>query len=127
MSENESTDKSIVSYAQKWREENQSDDSLDVMEYIVHLEDRYNAGFIKKVLQLNLFTIFDKGILINNYSVFPIYNVDFGGGPAFWYEMLPFPFRGALITNTPENDGGMILNLTADQWQLDHVRELLRD
>ena len=127
MSESPDNDKSIAWYAQKWREANHSDDSLDVMQYIVHLEDRYDAGLIKNVLPLNLFTIFDKGILINNYSVFPIYNVDFGGGPAFWYEMLPLPFRGALITNTPKNDGGMILNLTADQWQLDNVRRLLRD
>ncbi len=123
----EGVEYSILYFAQRWRDATINDDGSDAIEYMAHLEHRLKEGTIKKVVPLSMFKVFADGILINNYSVFPIYKVDFGGGSAKWYEMSPFPFRGVLITNTPENDGGLLLNLTADQWQLDAVRELLKD
>ncbi len=123
----EEAEGSILYFARKWRDETINDDGSDAIEYMAHLEHRLKEGTIKKVVPLSMFKVFADGILINNYSVFPIYNVDFGGGTAEWYEMSPFPFRGALITNTPENDGGLLLNLTADQWQLDAVRALINN
>lgn len=116
---------SVLRFSKQWRASTLGDSGSDAIEYMAHLEHRLEEGTINKVVPLSMFDVFADGILINNYSVFPIYDVDFGGGTAQWYEMMPFPFRGALITNTPERDGGLLLNLTADQNQLDNVRRVI--
>jgi shikimate O-hydroxycinnamoyltransferase len=53
------------------------------------------------------------GLVLNNCIHFPIYDIDFGrGGPA-WYDICAVAFRMLMVVQTPEQDGGVDLHLTA--------------
>ena len=95
--EGQEVEHSILYFARRWRDATINDDGSDAIEYMAHLEHRLKEGTIKKVVPLSMFKVFADGILINNYSVFTVYNGDFGGGTAEWYAMYPCPFRGALL------------------------------
>lgn len=55
---------------------------------------------------------FESSILLNDYSKLPFYEVDFGSGTPFWYDMAmgPVPFQ-VIVAPTPERDGGRDLHL----------------
>jgi shikimate O-hydroxycinnamoyltransferase len=54
----------------------------------------------------------DRLVLMNDYSKLPFYEVDFGGGTPFWYDMAmgPIPWQ-VIVAPTPERDGGRDLHL----------------
>ena len=75
---------------------------------------RHMPGFIRRQ--------YSDGLLLNNYSQFPIYRVDFGAGPPAWgdYPRLPL---GRVITVCPDPRGdGVAVHLTRPRAELRRLR-----
>lgn len=70
------------------------------------------AGQASRVMPWLMRECFDRSILLNDYSKLPFYEVDFGAGTPFWYDiaMGPVPFQ-VIVAPTPERDGGRDLHL----------------
>lgn len=64
------------------------------------------------------------GLVLNNCSHFPIYDIDLGSGKPSWYDVCGVAFRMLMIVNTPENDGGVDIHLTARPKELERFRQL---
>lgn len=81
---------------------------------LAFLEERRNAGQSRRILPRLMLEIFQRSILINNYSKLPFYEVDFGGGTPFWYDMAmgPVPWQ-VIVASTPSQDGGKDLHICA--------------
>jgi hypothetical protein len=71
---------------------------------------RYLPGFIRDQ--------FRDGLLLNNYSRFPIYRADFGGGPPLWGDY-PQPPLHRVINLCPDPSGdGVAVHLTLPRAEL---------
>jgi len=55
----------------------------------------------------------DAGLIQNNMSKLPIYEMDLGNGTPDWFDGAPMTIRMALIVSTPQRDGGLDVHLTA--------------
>ena len=62
---------------------------------------------------------------INNCGHFPIYKIDFGGGPPAWYETMRPPYPRVLITPSGAADGGLNLQVTATRAAQQHLAAAL--
>lgn len=63
------------------------------------------------------------GIVQNNLSLMPIYDVDFGSGPPDWYETFAMTVRMMGLVPTPQKDGGIDLHMAASKAELDALRK----
>jgi shikimate O-hydroxycinnamoyltransferase len=66
------------------------------------------------------------GMILNNCTPFPMYDIDLGKGTPDWYDICPVMFRMLMVVPTPEKDGGMDLHITAPKRELKALREALR-
>ena len=53
------------------------------------------------------------GVVLNNCSHFPTYDIDFGTGRPSWHDNAQVVYRMIMLCPTPEQDGGMDVHLTA--------------
>jgi shikimate O-hydroxycinnamoyltransferase len=83
----------------------------DVGADLVFLERERQRGTAHSLVQSSLTASFRHGILINNYSRFPIYTVDFGEGPPAWCDYPAFPLRQLAILNPHRQGDGVVVHL----------------
>ena len=65
----------------------------------------------------------EAGLIQNNMSKLPIYEMDLGNGTPDWFDGSPMTIRMALIVSTPEKDGGLDVHLTATPAELRLLRQ----
>jgi shikimate O-hydroxycinnamoyltransferase len=75
------------------------------------LERERQKGTAHSLVQSSLRSSFRHGILINNYSRFPIYSVDFGKGPPAWSDYPPLPIQQLAIINPHQQGDGIVVHL----------------
>ncbi len=66
------------------------------------------------------------GIIQNNLSLLPIYEVDMGRGTPDWYETFAMTIRMMALVSTPQKDGGIDLHMAASKAELNALRERLQ-
>jgi shikimate O-hydroxycinnamoyltransferase len=66
------------------------------------------------------------GLIQNNMSKLPIYDIDLGRGVPDWFDMAPMTIRMAVLVSTPEQDGGLDVHLTARRSEHQALRARLR-
>jgi shikimate O-hydroxycinnamoyltransferase len=62
------------------------------------------------------------GIIQNNLSQLPMYEIDLGRGTPDWYDIFPMTIRMLMVVQTPQKDGGVDLHLTARKAELKALR-----
>jgi hypothetical protein len=62
------------------------------------------------------------GIVQNNLSLLPIYDVDMGRGTPDWYETFAMTIRMMALVSTPQKDGGIDLHMAANKAELQALR-----
>lgn len=74
-------------------------------------------GVSRRVLSRMVLRGFGGALSANNWSHFPMYRVDLGGGRPFWYEFPDVPVPTMHVLPTPAEDGGrdVYLCLVEDQ------------
>jgi shikimate O-hydroxycinnamoyltransferase len=65
------------------------------------------------------------GIVQNNLSLLPIYEVDLGRGTPDWYETFAMTIRMMALVSTPQKDGGVDLHMAASKAELNALRARL--
>lgn len=65
------------------------------------------------------------GIVQNNLSLLPIYDVDMGRGTPDWYETFAMTIRMMALVSTPTKDGGIDVHMAASKAELRALRERL--
>jgi shikimate O-hydroxycinnamoyltransferase len=75
------------------------------------LERERALGRAHSLVQSSLTASFRHGILINNYSRFPMYSVDFGEGPPAWCDYPAFPLRQLAILHPHRHGDGVVVHL----------------
>lgn len=60
----------------------------------------------------------DAGLILNNCSNFPMYEIDFGRGKPSWYEVTGVAFRMLMLVPAPEGDGSLDFHLSAPRKEL---------
>ncbi|MDO0924378.1 acyltransferase [Streptomyces sp. TG1A-8] len=73
---------------------------------IAFLNSLRRKGISRRVMSARAHDAFDASLSVNNWSRFPLYGVDLGGGRPFWYEFPDVPVPTVHITPTPDEDGG---------------------
>jgi shikimate O-hydroxycinnamoyltransferase len=75
------------------------------------LERERQRGTAGSLVQSSVLASFRNGILINNYSRFPIYSVDFGKGPPVWSDYPALPMLQMAIINPHARGDGIVVHL----------------
>ena len=75
------------------------------------LERERQRGTAHSLVQSSVHSSFHHGILINNYSRFPIYSVDFGKGPPVWSDYPALPMQQLAIINPHPKCDGIVVHL----------------
>ena len=65
------------------------------------------------------------GLILNNLVQLPIYEIDFGRGTPDWYDIFPMTIRMLMVVQTPTQDGGLDLHVTARKAELKALRAQL--
>ena len=65
------------------------------------------------------------GLVQNNLSLLPIYDVDLGRGTPDWYETFAMTIRMMALVSTPAKDGGVDLHMAASKAELKALRDQL--
>jgi shikimate O-hydroxycinnamoyltransferase len=78
---------------------------------LAFLERERQEGRAGSLVQSSVLASFRHGILINNYSRFPIYSVDFGGGPPIWADYPVLPMQQLAIINPHAQGDGVVVHL----------------
>lgn len=66
------------------------------------------------------------GIVQNNLSLLPIYEVDLGRGTPDWYETFAMTIRMMALVSTPQKDGGIDLHMAASKAELRALSQRLQ-
>lgn len=66
------------------------------------------------------------GIIQNNVSTLPVYDIDLGRGTTDWYETWAMPNRMMTLLSTPTKDGGIDLHMSACKAEMDALKKQLR-
>jgi shikimate O-hydroxycinnamoyltransferase len=85
---------------------------------------RQNKAIWKLIFKPAIATL-GGGIVQNNLSLLPIYDVDLGGGTPDWYETFAMTIRMMALVSTPQKDGGVHLHMAASRAELKALRERL--
>lgn len=67
----------------------------------------------------------DAGLVLNNCSHFPMYEIDFGTGRPSWHDATRVVFRMLMPIGTPEGDGGLDLHVTLSRREIAHLKAWL--
>jgi hypothetical protein len=67
------------------------------------------------------------GIVQNNVSTLPVYDIDLGRGTTDWYETWAMPNRMMTLLSTPSKDGGIDLHMSARRAEMAALRKHLTD
>jgi shikimate O-hydroxycinnamoyltransferase len=78
---------------------------------LAFLERERQKGRAGSLVQSSVLASFRHGILINNYSRFPIYSVDFGKGAPVWADYPALPMQQLAIINPHPRGDGVVVHL----------------
>jgi shikimate O-hydroxycinnamoyltransferase len=65
------------------------------------------------LMMKNAVDTIEAGVVLNNCSHFPTYDIDFGTGKPSWHDNAQVVYRMIMLCPTPEQDGGIDVHLTA--------------
>ncbi|MET8289399.1 acyltransferase [Streptomyces sp. NPDC005132] len=77
-----------------------------IRDEIGFLNSYRGAGVSRHVMSVRAPDVFETALSVNNWSRFPMYRIDLGGGKPFWYEFPDLPVPTVHIAPTPAEDGG---------------------
>ncbi|WP_329524770.1 acyltransferase [Streptomyces sp. NBC_01462] len=77
-----------------------------IRDEIAFLNSYRGAGVSRHVMSVRAPDVFETALSVNNWSQFPLYRIDLGGGKPFWYEFPDLPVPTVHIAPTPAQDGG---------------------
>ncbi|MFJ8010052.1 acyltransferase [Streptomyces fagopyri] len=94
-----------------------------IRDEIAFLNSYRRAGVSRHVMSVRAPDVFETALSVNNWSQFPLYRIDLGGGKPFWYEFPDLPVPTLHIAPTPAEDGGRDVYLCLAQEHAAVVRE----
>ncbi|MEU3985430.1 acyltransferase [Streptomyces sp. NPDC026672] len=89
---------------------------------LAFLDAHRKAGVSRHVMSVRAPDVVDTALTVNNWSQFPIYDIDLGAGKPFWYEFPDLPVPTVHIAPTPTGDGGRDVYLCLTLDQADRIR-----
>ncbi|MFF4402328.1 acyltransferase [Streptomyces sp. NPDC001480] len=90
---------------------------------IAFLGSYRRAGVSRHVMSVRAPDVSDTALTVNNWSQFPLYDIDLGAGKPFWYEFPDLPVPTVHIAPTPTGDGGRDVYLCLQREHAAMVRE----
>ena len=113
---------SLAAIALKSRMPAESLTNEDLLGYLGLMERaRQNKGILGLMMR-SVGRTLDGGLVLNNCSHYPMYEIDFGTGRPSWHDATRVVFRMLMIIPTPEMDGGVDIHLTALKPELEAMR-----
>lgn len=117
--------------ALRLRQDSQQIDDAGVHNYLAFMQQQLDQGNVNKIGYFTRFSstlaaacVHGKGIMINNWSKFPAYAMDFSGKP-LWFDLATIiPMHFAMTM--PAHDGVVLRLFLPDDW-LDEVIDLTRE
>lgn len=120
----ELADKSLAAIAVQSRMPADSLTTEDLQGYLGLMETARRGKQVLRLMMRSVARTLDGGLVLNNCSHYPMYDIDLGTGRPSWHDATRVVFRMLMIIPTPEQDGGMDLHLTATRRELDAFRRL---
>jgi len=90
----------------------------DLHAYLAMFERARQDKAANRLMLRSIARSVDGGLVLNNCSHFPIYDIDFGTGKPSWHDPVRVVFRMLMIIETPTGDGGFDIHLTAPRREL---------
>ncbi|MEU7627494.1 acyltransferase [Streptomyces hygroscopicus] len=86
---------------------------------------QYEAGRLKRILPTMTLDKFENTIVINNWSKLPFYDLDFGQGTPFWYDVpaLPTPWTVLMAPTPADQPGGRDVHMSVPRALVRTLRE----
>jgi len=96
-----------------------------INQYLGMAESYRQKKAIWKLMYKPAVDTLDAGIVQNNVSTLPVYEIDMGRGPTDWYETWAMPNRMMTMLSTPTKDGGIDLHMSACRAEMGALRKRL--
>lgn len=113
---------SLAAIALKSRMPAESLTNEDLLGYLGLMERARQTKGILGLMMRSVGRTLDGGLVLNNCSHYPMYEIDFGTGRPSWHDATRVVFRMLMIIPTPEMDGGVDIHLTALKPELEAMR-----
>jgi shikimate O-hydroxycinnamoyltransferase len=113
---------SLAAIALKSRMPAESLTNEDLLGYLGLMERARQTKGILSLMMRSVGRTLDGGLVLNNCSNYPMYEIDFGTGRPSWHDATRVVFRMLMIISTPEMDGGVDIHLTALKPELEAMR-----
>ncbi len=111
-SRQELAESSLAQIAIKSRTSPEGLTTEDLQAFLGLMERGRQEKSIKRLMMRSVARTIQGGFVLNNCSHYPIYDIDFGTGPASWHDPIGVVFRMLMIINTPSQDGGFDLHFS---------------
>lgn len=108
----------VASLALKSRMPAQDLTHEDLLAYLGLMEHARQHKYLPSMMMRSVARSLDGGLVLNNCSHFPIYDIDFGTGRPSWHDPVRVVFRMLMVCPTPTGDGGVDIHLTAPREEL---------
>lgn len=92
--------------------------------FLALMERLRQSGQVPTLMMKNAVDTLEAGLVLNNCSHFPIYEIDFGTGQPSWHDNAQVVYRMLMLCPTPDGDGGIDVHLTARKEELAVFRAL---
>jgi shikimate O-hydroxycinnamoyltransferase len=103
---------SLAQLAIKSRTSSEGLETDDLKAFLGLMEKGRQEKNVKRLVMRAAARSIEGGFVLNNCSHFPIYDIDFGTGPADWHEPIGVVFRMLMVITTPAQDGGFDLHFS---------------
>jgi hypothetical protein len=113
---------SLAAIALKSRMPAESLTNEDLLGYLGLMERARQTKGILGLMMRSVGRTLDGGLVLNNCSHYPMYEIDFGTGRPSWHDATRVVFRMLMIIPTPEMDGGVDIHLSALKPELEAMR-----
>lgn len=91
--------------------------------FLALIERLRQSGQIPTLMMKNATDTLEAGLVLNNCSHFPIYEIDFGTGKPSWHDNVQVVYRMLMLCPTPDGDGGIDVHLTARKQELTALKK----
>lgn len=125
-SRRELAESSLAQIAVKSRTSPEGLDTDDLKAFLGLMERGRQEKNVKRLVMRAAARTIEGGFVLNNCSHFPIYDIDFGTGPADWHEPIGVVFRMLMVISTPTQDGGFDLHYSGMKAEHEVFKKLYR-
>jgi shikimate O-hydroxycinnamoyltransferase len=125
LSEDDLARKSLAELAEQCSPPPDQVSPLAITKYLTVAERYRQKKALWKLMYKPAVETLGAGIVQNNLSTHPIYDVDMGRGTTDWYETWAMPNRILALVSTPSKDGGIDLHMGACRAELAALRKQL--